>query len=155
MPAEEPSETPSKTATERTKMHDFSSGKSFHSGFPLKFLKNSVQNGSAPFGDRKGLKPKKPDAIECFFASIPSGDSLLSRNERIQKTLKIQCLMRRAGSSPALGTINHEVLALPGFSFTRYPLGQKSINGPFLLGPAAMFFWERKRFIFDFVAPSP
>ena len=89
MPAEEPSETPSKTATERTKMHDFSSGKSFHSGFPLKFLKNSVQNGSAPFGDWKGLKPKKSDAIECFFASIPLSDTLLSRNERIQMTLKI------------------------------------------------------------------
>ena len=42
-----------------------------------------------------------------------------------------------------------------GFSFARYPLGQKSINGPFLLGPTAMFFWERKRFIFDFVASSP
>ena len=105
MPADEPSETPSWSATERTEMHDFSSGKSFHSGFPLKFLKNSVQNGSDPFGDRKGLKPKKPDAIECFFASIPSGDTLLSRNERIQKTLKIQCLMRTCRFESGFGAI--------------------------------------------------
>lgn len=107
MPAEEPSETPSWSATERTEMHDFSSGQSFHSGFPLKFLKNSVQNGSDPFGDRKGLKPKKPDAIECFFASIPLRDTLLSRNERIQNLVRaISC---RFDSGPG----HHQAKILP------------------------------------------
>ena len=74
---------------------------------------------------RPGGSPKKSDAIECFFASIPLRDTLLSRNERIQNLVRaISC---RFDSGPG----HHQAKILPAtagsfLSTAQFPKFNKS-----------------------------